>query len=283
MSKAARSVGRAVKRVVSGIGKAAKKVASSKIGKIVLAAATTYFGGPMLMGAFEGATGAATAAGMAGSAAGGGLSGALAGAGAGLSSAASGIAGAWSSLLGGNIGAAGTALADGFMGTSSAAGAAGELAGVGTSAFGNTATLPSIFGESGAGMISGYEASAAPLWGGAGADVLGVAAEPSLSFDMANYGKGIGSGQNFLTGGTSPLTTTPAKIPAPTSSGLLASIMNSPYTAPALISGGTQLVGGLLQGYGASQAQKEKLAQDEALRRQYGLNIGYDAGWKKYG
>jgi hypothetical protein len=49
-----------------------------------------------------------------------------------------------------------------------------------------------------------------------------------------------------------------------------------------LVTGGTQIVGGLLQGYGATQAQKEQIARDEALKRQYNVNIGYDAGWKKY-
>ena len=106
------------------------------------------------------------------------------------------------------------------------------------------------------------------MTGGGGLDFL---SESTPSFMTYSDGTGVGSSLSA------------AKIPAPTSSGLLASIMNNPYTAPALISGGTQLVGGLLQGYGASQAQKEKLAQDEALRRLYGANIGYDAGWKKYG
>jgi hypothetical protein len=62
--------------------------------------------------------------------------------------------------------------------------------------------------------------------------------------------------------------------PAAGSKGLLASAMASPYTMPAAIMSGTQLVGGAMQGYGAQKQQDQQiqLAADE--RKRYDTNVG---------
>jgi hypothetical protein len=50
--------------------------------------------------------------------------------------------------------------------------------------------------------------------------------------------------------------------------------MSSQYTAPALISGGTQLIGGVMQGVGAKKEQErqDQMVVDE--RERYNRNIG---------
>jgi hypothetical protein len=48
---------------------------------------------------------------------------------------------------------------------------------------------------------------------------------------------------------------------------MIGNIMASPYTAPALISGGTQLIGGAMQGYGAQKQQEQQ-------GKRYNTNVG---------
>jgi hypothetical protein len=50
--------------------------------------------------------------------------------------------------------------------------------------------------------------------------------------------------------------------------------MSSQYTAPALISRGTQLIGGVMQGVGAQKQQDFQLEQDALARERYNRNIG---------
>lgn len=118
MSKAVKRIAKAtgIAKVFSGIKNVVKKVAKSKIGKILLTAAAVYFGGAALMGAMGGAS--------AGTGIMGTLSGAVQGAGAGISSAWSGLTGAASAAMGGNFGTAASSLGQGFTG----AGAAGSKA-----------------------------------------------------------------------------------------------------------------------------------------------------------
>jgi hypothetical protein len=61
---------------------------------------------------------------------------------------------------------------------------------------------------------------------------------------------------------------------AATSPGLVGGIMSSQYTAPALISGGTQLIGGAMQGKAAQDQQdrQDQMVVDE--RERYNRNIG---------
>jgi len=67
------------------------------------------------------------------------------------------------------------------------------------------------------------------------------------------------------------------------SKGILGSIMNSPYTAPALISGGTQLAGGLIQGYGAQKQYEDQKQLDADARKRYNQNIGVNLNIPKFG
>lgn len=108
MSKAVKSVGRAIGKVVKGVVNVVKKVASSKIGKVLLAAATVYFGGAAIMGAMGGAS---ASTGFMGT-----IGGALKGAGAGIANAWSGLTGAASAAMGGQFSAAGSSLGSGFTG-----------------------------------------------------------------------------------------------------------------------------------------------------------------------
>jgi hypothetical protein len=61
IGSAFKGVGKAVSGVVKGVANAVKSVVKSDIGKLALAAAAIYFGGPALMGSLTPAAGAATA------------------------------------------------------------------------------------------------------------------------------------------------------------------------------------------------------------------------------
>jgi hypothetical protein len=179
MSKIVKGVGKVIKgvakvaqKVVKGVGKVVKSIAKSKIGKVLLAAATVYFGGAAIMGAVGGAS--------AGTGFMGTISGAIQGAGAGITSAWNGLVGAGGALMGGQgLGAAGSSLSQGFMG----AGAAGQAA-VGGAAAGTAGAAPGLI--QGAvtspvhmGSVVGTPlgpagAAAAPAAGGAGGWVSGV-------------------------------------------------------------------------------------------------------------
>jgi hypothetical protein len=108
MSKAVKSVGRAISKVVKGTVNAVKKVAKSKLGRIILTAAAIYFGGAALAGGLKGA------------AAGTGF---LSGMGTGVANAAAGLKGAWTAATAGNFTGAGGVTANlgaGFQGTTTA-------------------------------------------------------------------------------------------------------------------------------------------------------------------
>ena len=224
MSKVVKGVGRAVSSVVKGVGNVVKKVASSKLGKVLLIAATVYFGGAALMGA------------MGGAAAGTGVAGTLSGA---LSGAASGIGSAWSGLTGalsaGSLSGAASSLGSGFTG----AYGAGQAAVTGASA---------AAGAAGA-------AGAAPM-------AVQTAAPTATS---AVTGAKTATGLNLLGADAA-------------STGMIGKMMASPYAAPALISGGTQLISGAMQGYGnqkiyeQQKQDQEKSAADREAR--YNTNVG---------
>lgn len=114
MSKVVKGVGRAIGKVVDGV----KKVAKSKIGKVLIGAALVYFGGAALMGAMG--SGAAGAAGA------GGLSG-LSGAAANVSAAWTSLGTAGSQLLAGNLGNVASALGSGIGGSAATIGAEGAM------------------------------------------------------------------------------------------------------------------------------------------------------------
>lgn len=221
MSKVVKGIGRAIGKVVKGVVNVVKKVASSKLGKILIGAALVYFGGAALMG------------GMQGAAAGQGFMGTIS---SGLSGAAQGVANAWTSLgtaatqaIGGNFANAGNALSTGFQG--------------GTATMAEGALVSQPLSITSAPMAS--PPSAIP------------ATPPSSGLDM-----------NAVLGKTPPQMSIPgANVPTPPPPGMIGKIMASPYTAPALISGGTQLIGGAMQGYGAQKQQEKDVAR-------YNTNVG---------
>lgn len=101
VGKAVSSVTRSVTKVVKGAVSVVKKVASSKLGKILITAAAIYFGGAALAGGFSS------------SAAGGSF---LSGMGTGVANAATSLQTAWGSAMAGEFSSAGSALSSGFQG-----------------------------------------------------------------------------------------------------------------------------------------------------------------------
>jgi hypothetical protein len=79
------------------------------------------------------------------------------------------------------------------------------------------------------------------------------------------------SGAGFNAGGSS--------IPYnPSSPGIMSSVWNSPYTAPALISGGMQVGGAIIQGKAQEEAMKEQREYEQRMadeaRARYNTNAG---------
>ena len=112
--------------------------------------------------------------------------------------------------------------------------------------------MPTVGSTTGA-MGGSTLTAAAPsysLAGGAGSAAGG------LSTAGMNIAPGLGAGAGA----------------APT--GIVAKMMASPYAAPAMITGTTQLVGGVMQGYGARQEQKRQEQMAEDQRAAYNRNIG---------
>jgi hypothetical protein len=206
MSRAVKSVGRAIGKVVSGVGDAVKKVAKSKLGKAVLIAAAVYFGGAALSGAMS-STGTAMQ----------GISNAWTS----LSTAAGQAAGAMTGVEGASFANAGNALSAGFGG-SAATMEAGSLVTQGFAPAAKTA----------AGAVNPITQAAAPLDPISGNPLMPV---------------------------------TPPAAPPP--SGMLANMMSSKYTAPALIQAGTGLIGGAMQAKGQAQQTADE-------RARYNRNIG---------
>lgn len=180
MSKAVKSVGRAVSKVVKGVTNAVKKVAKSKLGRVLIAAAAIYFGGAALMGAM----------GTSGAAAAGGLSG-LSGAAANISAAWSSLGTAGSALMSGNLSGAGSAVASGFTGTAAGAGSAlatsmGGAGGLSATAGGTTGLTA---GAGGTGLTAGSAAT-----GGVGSQLAAI---------NTGVGAGAGAGAGAAAGGGS--------------------------------------------------------------------------------
>ncbi|MEY4951780.1 MAG: hypothetical protein RL299_204 [Pseudomonadota bacterium] len=152
MSKVVKKIGRTVKKVVKGVGTAVKKFAKSKIGKLVIIAAATYFGVPMLAGALGGAS---AGVGLAGT-----VSGAFSGAGAGLAQAWGGLTGAVGALGSGSLSGAGSALAGGFSPSAAYGAGGGILSSGGAAAVGNVGAA-----MNGPEMAAGAaEAGSSPSW-----------------------------------------------------------------------------------------------------------------------
>lgn len=171
--------------------------------------------------------------------------------------------------------AAGAAAGQGFLGTltGAASGAAsGAAAGISQAWAGlQAAAGASSFSAAGSSLATGFSPSAAMAAGGsavpAAAPLAVQAAAPKAITNAALAESAVGSAgygassatpgfmQGFnVAGGAAP-------------SGLIGKMMASPYAAPAMIQTGGQLIGGVMQGYGARQEQKrqEQITADQRL------------------
>lgn len=225
-------------KVVKSVTRAVSKVVKGVV-NAVKKVAKSKLGKAILIAAAVYFGGAALAGGFSSSAAGGSF---LSGMGSGVANAASGLSSAWSSALSGNFGAAGSSLSAGFQGTTTAMQAANA------GAITNGMTQAQMLASQNAG-ISGA-----------------TAATNSAAATAFPASAGVGGGAQ--------LALTPAQVAG--SNGLIGGL--SPMGQYAAISGGTQLVGGAVQGYGAQKAQEDQRAyeqqQADAQRAQYNQNVG---------
>jgi hypothetical protein len=245
MSKVVKSVGRAIGKVVKGVVNVVKSVAKSPIGKVLLAAATVYFGGAAIMGAMGGAS---ASTGFMGT-----IGGALKGATAGIANAWSGLTGAASAAMGGQFSAAGSSLGSGFTGSYAAGSSAVNAA--------NAAAVSAAGG--------GFPAGAGG-YGSVGPSGQ-TAAGTTLSSAPASAATTPG------TYWTSPAQAVTAPPPNP---GIISGAWNSlgDYGKMAAVQGSMQLAGGAIQGAGQQKAMEEqrRYEQEQAqlARNRYNENVG---------
>lgn len=228
-------------KVVKGVGRAIGNVVKG-VANVVKKVASSKFG-KILVGAALVYFGGAALMGGLGAGAGTGVSGFLSGAGQGIANAWTSLTGAASSALGGKFAQAGSQLSAGIQGTTAAAqGAGGAFTGA-------TATgLPTVAGDA---------VNLASTTGGAG-------------------------GAGAFTGATStglPTVAGDAANVLSKKSGLISSMWTSlsPQAQAATITGGTQLAGGLIQGYGMQKAQDRQEQLTAEQKATYNRNI---AGFK---
>lgn len=236
-----------VKGVASGVGNLVKSIAKSKLGKAIVISAAVYFGGAALAGGFGS------------SAAGGSF---LTGMGKGVGSAASTLSSAWGSLVSGNFGSAASQIGGAW-------GAAGNAA---SGAVVNA--TPGVM----TGALSGTGAATPPI---NGLDMMpSVPARVDLPINGLDT---MPSAPPWTPPPPDSPITTLAKMPPPDlpyerlingaekTTGIWDRILSSPYTAPALISGGMQLGGNLMQ----AAAQGRQAAE---ARARYQENVGTNLG-----
>ena len=173
--------------------------------------------------------------------------------------------------------AAGAAAGQGFLGTltGAASGAAsGAAAGISQAWAGLTGAASAAMG----GNLAGAGSSLATGFSPSAAMAAGGSAVPAAAAPLAvQTGAGGAGGAGAFTGQTATGFKTLAgeagsALSQP--SGLIGKMMASPYAAPAMIQTGGQLIGGVMQGYGARQEQKrqeqltadQKLAQDTNMK-----------------
>lgn len=228
-------------KIVKSVGRAISKVVKGVV-NAVKGVAKSKFGKIILTAAAVYFGGAALSGMMQGASAGSGFLGSIS---SGLQGAAQGIGNAWSSLgtaatqtLGGNFANAGSALSSGFQG------------GTASMVDGALVTQPMSFAS----------APATPL-----ASPTAPTNSPSW---MVNSGLAKAPPQVSIPGLNVP------PVAPPTNPGLIAGMMSSPYAAPAAIMGGTQLIGGAMQGYAAQKQQERQEELDAAARDRYSTNIG---------
>tara|TARA_B100002052_G_scaffold18578_1_gene14743 strand:+ start:806 stop:1843 length:1038 start_codon:yes stop_codon:yes gene_type:complete len=308
VKKVGKAIGKVVKGVVKGVKKVVKKISKSKFFRVIATAALVYFGGAALMGGFS-TIGTSTSFLQ-------GMSTGLSNAWAGITGATSSVFGAG----GPNFAQAGSQLAAGAKGaainptTGAVTSAAGTNIGVAKSfapAVSNTTNVaPAVANASGA-NVNAMNLNAGPLNTGSslpgqtnfvgqaaqsGANVnaaLGQAGMAPVPSTLGQTGTTLGQGAGFTPGvsnatlnqmsinsaqqtlaNTAPL----APPPAPSSGGLL----KSPYTAPALIMTGGQMLSGYAQGKAQEEMMEQQRLEEEARMLQYGQNVGTYIGMPTY-
>ena len=287
MSKALKSVGRAVSRIVKGIAKGVKKLAKSTLGKVVLTVAAGLILGPAVGSLMQSAGGALAAGAVEGS----------------LAS----IVGNGLTSVGSFIGGTGAAAGSGLSGALEAA-ASSVTTSVGNavsgvkSFFGGGAPAPTVgadpggwvSAEGGAGYSGGMAADASQLAApvsfdsGANVEQMTSAANPlapqsNIPSSLAEKPVSINSMAQppqmapqpvepgglrvpqAEVGGLRAPQMQPMQAPADSSKGWLSQIMNDSRAKSALITGGMQLGGGLISGYG--QARAAQAAYDRERER----------------
>lgn len=229
-------------KVVRGVGRAIGKVVKG-VANVVKKVASSKFG-KILVGAALVYFGGAALMGGLGAGAGTGVSGFLSGAGQGIANAWTSLTQAAGSALGGQFTQAGSQLSAGIQGTTTALQAGGGLAQGAAAASQAAATTPGM--------------SVAPL----------TPTQTALQSSL-----GTSTGINTLPAGV----TTGA--PAAANPGIIGRAWESlgPYGKAAAVSGGTQLVGGLIQGYGMQKAQDRQEQLTAEQKATYNRNI---AGFK---
>lgn len=174
----------------------------------------------------------------------------------------------------------GAALMGGF-GASAAGGSflSGMGAGISSAASGISGAWTAItsgqgLGAAGSSLASGFTganaAGAATAGGSALAGGAGTVANGMTQAEMLNV-------QNAGLSGADRMTAEALRSGAMTGAKTAAagsSILNSPYTAPALISGGTALIGGAMQGKALEDQRNFELEQQRLARERYGANVG---------
>ena len=266
-----------VKDVGNGIGRVVKDIGSSQIGKAILIAGAIYFGGAAIAGGY-------------GSAMGGGS--VFTGMGAGVSSAASSLSSAWTSALAGNFAEAGSTLG-GSWSTAAQSGAMtspgyaaalseptvslAETPSAAPSAAPNVPPTPeeqvkmldSIGAEPGQ---VGDQVSRMDVSQISNVEPQAVTPNTQLDYTMsptsgANTGIKFGNvADSWYQPGTGAGTSVWDKV------------ISSPYTAPALISGGMQVGGAYIQGQAQEKQLREQREYEARMaaeaRARYNTNVG---------
>lgn len=287
MSKAIKGIGRAVSKIVKGIGKGIKKLAKSTLGKVVLTVAAGLIlgpavgslmqsaGGALAAGAVEGSlasivgnglTSVGSFIGGTGAAAGSGLSGALEAA---ASSVTTSVGNAFSgvkSFFGGGAPAP-TAGAD-PGGWVSAEGGAGYSGGMAADASQLAAPMSFDSGANVEQMTSAAnplapQSNIPPSLAEKPVSINSMAQPPQMAPQPVEPG-GLRVPQAEVGGPRAPQMQ-PMQAPAGSSKGWLSQIMNDSRAKSALITGGMQLGGGLISGYG--QARSAQAAYDRERER----------------
>jgi hypothetical protein len=220
-------------KVVKSVGRAVSKVVKGTV-KAVKKFAKSKIGRVIITAAAIYFGGAALAGGFGSSAAGGSF---LSGMGTGVANAASSLSTAWTSALSGNFAQAGSAISSGFSGQ-----VAGTAANAATSA-----AMGGAQGLSGAAGTGVTEAAVGSTMGGASGLTMPAAATGTTGSQLAALNMGANAAGAGAGAGT----------------GLIGSL--SPMGQYAAIAGGTQLLGGTLQGYGAQKAQEDQRDYEQEL------------------